>query len=206
MKALAKLGFTQSYTYFTWRNTKSGARRVSDRADADRDARVLSAATSSPTRPDILPRILQFGGRPAFRMRLVLAATLSSVYGIYNGFELAENRPRGDAGTTEYYQDSEMYQHKVWDWERPGQHRRRRHAHQSHPPREPGAAPVRQPALLRRRQRPAAGLRQGHARRIERHRCAWSISTRSGHSRAGSTCRSRSWGITAISRTWCTIC
>ena len=64
--------------------------------------------------------MLQLGGRPAFRMRLVLAATLSSVYGIYNGFELIENRPRGDAGTTEYYLDSEMYQHKVWDWGRPG--------------------------------------------------------------------------------------
>jgi starch synthase (maltosyl-transferring) len=53
-------------------------------------------------------------------MRLVLAATLSSVYGIYNGFELAENTPRGVPGTTEYYQDSEMYQHKVWDWTRRG--------------------------------------------------------------------------------------
>jgi starch synthase (maltosyl-transferring) len=53
-------------------------------------------------------------------MRLVLAATLSSVYGIYNGFELCENTPRGRPGTTEYYQDSEMYQHKVWDWDRPG--------------------------------------------------------------------------------------
>jgi starch synthase (maltosyl-transferring) len=70
--------------------------------------------------PDILPHILQIGGRPAFRMRLVLAATLSSVYGIYSGFELAENRARGGAGATEIYQDSEMYQHKVWDWDRPG--------------------------------------------------------------------------------------
>jgi starch synthase (maltosyl-transferring) len=70
--------------------------------------------------PDILPHILQFGGRPAFRMRLVLASTLSSVYGIYSGFELVENTPRGAKGTTEYYQDSEMYQHKIWDWDRPG--------------------------------------------------------------------------------------
>ncbi len=68
--------------------------------------------------PDILPPILQIGGRPAFRMRLVLAATLSSVYGIYSGFELAENTPREPG--SEYYLDSEMYQHKVWDWNRPG--------------------------------------------------------------------------------------
>ena len=53
-------------------------------------------------------------------MRLVLAATLSSVYGIYSGIELCENTPRGAPGTQEYYQDSEMYQHKVWDWDRPG--------------------------------------------------------------------------------------
>jgi starch synthase (maltosyl-transferring) len=53
-------------------------------------------------------------------MRLVLAATLSSAYGIYSGFELVENKPRGAIGTTEVYQDSEMYQHKVWDWQRPG--------------------------------------------------------------------------------------
>src|SRR5438128_4491318 len=64
--------------------------------------------------------MLQVGGWPAFRMRLVLAATLSSVYGIYSGFELAETRPCGELGATEYYQDSEMYQHKVWDWHRPG--------------------------------------------------------------------------------------
>ena len=68
--------------------------------------------------PDILPEILQTGGRPAFRMRLALAATLSSVYGIYSGFELCENTPRGP--NSEYYLDSEMYEHKVWDWHRAG--------------------------------------------------------------------------------------
>jgi starch synthase (maltosyl-transferring) len=119
MRELAKVGFTQSYTYFTWRNTKSELQEY------------LTELTQTPMKeyyrgnffantPDILPHILQFGGRPAFRMRLVLAATLSSVYGIYSGFELAENTPRGAKGTTEYYQDSEMYQHKVWDWDRPG--------------------------------------------------------------------------------------
>ncbi|HYY88288.1 MAG TPA: maltotransferase domain-containing protein, partial [Chloroflexota bacterium] len=119
MKALGKAGFTQSYTYFTWRNTKAELTEY------------LTELTQTPMReyyrgnffantPDILPHVLQFGGRPAFRMRLVLASTLSSLYGIYSGFELCENTPRGLPGTTEYYQDSEMYQHKVWDWDRAG--------------------------------------------------------------------------------------
>ncbi len=119
MKELAKLGFTQSYTYFTWRNTKSELQEY------------LTELTQTPMRdyfrgnffantPDILPAILQLGGRPAFRMRLVLASTLSSVYGIYSGFELTENRARGEVATTEIYQDSEMYAHKVWDWNGPG--------------------------------------------------------------------------------------
>lgn len=116
MRALAKAGFTQSYTYFTWRNHKAEI------------AEYFTELTQGPMReyfrgnlfantPDILPEILQAGGRPAFRMRFVLAATLSSVYGIYNGYELAENRPRPG---TEYYLDSEMYEFKVWDWDRPG--------------------------------------------------------------------------------------
>jgi starch synthase (maltosyl-transferring) len=119
MRELAKAGFSQSYTYFTWRNAKWEIQEY------------LTELTQSPMReyyrgnfftntPDILPPILQLGGRPAFRMRLVLAATLSSLYGIYSGFELCENTPRGAPGTQEYYQDSEMYQHKVWDWDRPG--------------------------------------------------------------------------------------
>jgi starch synthase (maltosyl-transferring) len=119
MRALAKLGFSQSYTYFTWRNTKAELTEY------------LTELTRAPMReyyrgnffantPDILPAILQLGGRAAFRLRLVLAATLSSVYGIYSGFELTEGTPRGVPGETEYYLDSEMYQHKVWDWDRPG--------------------------------------------------------------------------------------
>jgi starch synthase (maltosyl-transferring) len=119
MKELAKLGFTQSYTYFTWRNTKWELEQYLTEL-TQTDMREYFRGNFFANTPDILPHILQVGGRPAFRMRLVLAATLSSVYGIYNGFELAENRPRGVAGTTEYYQDSEMYQHKVWDWDRPG--------------------------------------------------------------------------------------
>ena len=61
---------------------------------------------------------MQQGGRPAFKIRLVLAATLSSAYGIYNAFELCENRAK--APGSEEYADSEKYQYKVWDWNRPG--------------------------------------------------------------------------------------
>ena len=70
-----------------------------------------------PNTPDILPRHLQEGGRPAFVIRSVLAATLSSVYGIYSGFELCENAPL--PGREEYL-DSEKYQWKERDWEAPG--------------------------------------------------------------------------------------
>ncbi len=67
--------------------------------------------------PDILPAFLQTGGRPAFQIRLVLAATLSSVYGIYNGFELCE---AAALPNSEEYANSEKYEYKVWDWDRPG--------------------------------------------------------------------------------------
>ena len=66
--------------------------------------------------PDILPEILQQGGRPAFKFRVVLAATLSPSYGIYNSYELCENR--AILGTEEY-QDSEKYEIRHWDWDRP---------------------------------------------------------------------------------------
>ncbi|MHB1135155.1 MAG: alpha-1,4-glucan--maltose-1-phosphate maltosyltransferase [Chloroflexota bacterium] len=116
LEALAKLGFSQSYTYFTWRNFK---RELTD---------YFNYLTQSPAKeylrgnlfantPDILPTILQEGGQPAFKLRLVLAATLSSVYGIYSGFELCENAAL--PGKEEYLH-SEKYEYKVWDWDRPG--------------------------------------------------------------------------------------
>ena len=70
-----------------------------------------------PNTHDILPFILQEGGRPAFKMRFALAATLSSVYGIYSGYELCENTP---VPGREEYLNSEKYEYKVWDWDRPG--------------------------------------------------------------------------------------
>ncbi len=119
MRALAKLGFTQSYTYFTWRNHKQELIEYLTELTRDWPKEYMRPNFFANTH-DILPHILQFGGRPAFQMRFVLAATLSSTYGIYNGFELCENTPRGEPGTTVYYQDSEVYEYKVWDWDRPG--------------------------------------------------------------------------------------
>jgi starch synthase (maltosyl-transferring) len=117
MKLLAKAGFDQSYTYFTWKNTKYELTEflreffLSDVPEYYRPNLFTNT-------PDILPEYLQTGGRPAFKIREVLAATLSSSYGIYNGFELCENRPRSRG--SEEYLDSEKYQYKVWDWDRQG--------------------------------------------------------------------------------------
>jgi starch synthase (maltosyl-transferring) len=119
MRALAKLGFTQSYTYFTWRNHKQELTEYLVELTRDWPKEYMRPNFFANTH-DILPHILQFGGRPAFKMRFVLAATLSSTYGIYSGFELCENTPRGEPGTTVYYQDSEVYEYKVWNWDRRG--------------------------------------------------------------------------------------
>lgn len=117
MKLLAKVGFTQSYTYFTWKNTKY---ELIDflKEFVLSDASEYYRGNFFTNTPDILHEYLQTGGRPAFKVRLVLAATLSSIYGIYNGFELCENRAKTPG--SEEYLDSEKYQYKVWDWNRPG--------------------------------------------------------------------------------------
>ena len=116
MRALAKAGFSQSYTYFTWRNAK---RELTDYLTElmQGETREYFRPNFFTNTPDILPEILQHGGRPAFKFRLVLAATLSPSYGIYNGYELCENR--AVVGTEEYLH-SEKYEYKVWDWDRPG--------------------------------------------------------------------------------------
>lgn len=116
MKALAKLGFTQSYSYFTWRNEKTELIEYLEELTQGPEKDYMRANFFTNT-PDILPVILQEGGRPAFLQRVVLAATLSSVYGIYNGYELCEATP---VPGKEEYLNSEKYQYKVWDWDRPG--------------------------------------------------------------------------------------
>ncbi len=116
MKYLAKIGYSQSYTYFTWRNSKHELTEYMTEL-AHTESREFFRPNFFTNTPDILPEILQRGGRPAFQMRFVLAATLAPAYGMYNGFELCENR--AIPGTEEYL-DSEKYQFKVWDWDRPG--------------------------------------------------------------------------------------
>ena len=116
MKALAKLGFSQSYTYFTWRTGKEELQAY------------LSEITGYPEReyfrpnffvntPDILPFHLQSGEPWIFKARVALAATLSGNYGIYNGFELLEHEP---IPGKEEYLNSEKYELKVRDWDKPG--------------------------------------------------------------------------------------
>ncbi len=116
MMALAKAGFTQSYTYFTWRNTKAEfveyLTELSQPPVSDFFRPNLFTNT-----PDILSPILQSYGRPAFKMRLVLAATLSPSYGIYSGYELCENQA---VPGTEEYLNSEKYEIRTRDWHAPG--------------------------------------------------------------------------------------
>ncbi|MBI3804581.1 MAG: alpha-1,4-glucan--maltose-1-phosphate maltosyltransferase [Nitrospirae bacterium] len=116
MYALAKGGFTQSYTYFTWRNAKQ---ELIDYVTelTQTEVREYFRPNFFANTPDILHAYLQTGGRPAFQARLVLAATLAANYGIYSGYELCESRA---VPGTEEYQDSEKYQVRAWDWERPG--------------------------------------------------------------------------------------
>jgi len=115
MKLLAKAGFTQSYTYFTWRNTKVELNEYlteltqTDMADYFRPNFFVNT-------PDILPPMLQQGGRAAFKSRLILAATLSPTYGIYSGYELCENEAIPE---TEEYANSEKYEIKVRNWKDP---------------------------------------------------------------------------------------
>jgi starch synthase (maltosyl-transferring) len=116
MKALAKSGFSQSYTYFTWRATKAEFIEYFTEL-TQTETREYFRANLWPNTPDILPLHLQEGGRPAFMIRAVLASTLSSVYGIYSGFELCENAAL--PGREEYL-DSEKYQLKERDWDAPG--------------------------------------------------------------------------------------
>jgi starch synthase (maltosyl-transferring) len=117
MAYLAKAGFTQSYTYFTWRNTAHELREYLEELTHTELQEYLRPNFFANT-PDILHEYLQRGARPAFEARLVLAATLSASYGIYSGFELCENVPIRPG--SEEYIDSEKYQIKPRDWNAPG--------------------------------------------------------------------------------------
>jgi starch synthase (maltosyl-transferring) len=117
MYRLAKLGFSQSYTYFAWRNTKQELMDYFTELTKS-DVREYFRPNLWPNTPDILPEYLQLGGRPAFMIRLALAATLSANYGIYGpAFELCENSPYSPG--SEEYLDSEKYQIKHRDLNSP---------------------------------------------------------------------------------------
>ncbi|ALV33418.1 alpha-1,4-glucan--maltose-1-phosphate maltosyltransferase [Streptomyces sp. CdTB01] len=113
MRTLAQVGFQQSYTYFTWRTSKQ------ELTDYLTELSTETAAYMRPNffvnTPDILHEYLQHGGRPAFEVRAVLAATLSPTWGVYSGYELCENVPLREG--SEEYLDSEKYQLKPRDWE-----------------------------------------------------------------------------------------
>jgi starch synthase (maltosyl-transferring) len=117
MYRLAKLGFSQSYTYFPWRNTKWELTTYLTELTKT-DIREFFRPSQWPNTPDILTEFLQTGGRPAFMMRLVLAATLGASYGIYGpAFEVCEGRAVRQG--SEEYLDSEKYQIRHWDWNSP---------------------------------------------------------------------------------------
>jgi starch synthase (maltosyl-transferring) len=113
MKGLAKLGFTQSYTYFTWKNSTSELIEYFTEMTQTEMAEYYRGNLFANT-PDILHEYLQHGGPPAFRVRLLLAATLLPIYGIYSGYELFENVPVRPE--SEEYLDSEKYQLRPRDW------------------------------------------------------------------------------------------
>jgi starch synthase (maltosyl-transferring) len=115
MRQLAKVGFTQSYTYFTWRETAAELRDYFTELTQS-EMREYFRGNLFTNTPDINPHHLDHG-RPAFVIRSVLAATLSSTYGIYSGWELCESARLGER---EEYLDSEKYQIRARDWDAPG--------------------------------------------------------------------------------------
>ncbi len=117
MHRLAKLGFSQSYTYYTWRNTKQELTAYFTELTQG-PGREYFRPNVWPNTPDILPAALQYGGRPVFMARLAMAATLAASYGIYGpAFELLESRALREG--SEEYLDSEKFERRVWDRARP---------------------------------------------------------------------------------------
>jgi len=116
MRELAKAGFTQSYTYFTWRNFKEELTEYFQELVGSEMAEYFRGNLFVNT-PDILPEVLQRGGPPAFKMRAALATTLSPLWGIYSGFELCEAAAMPGS---EEYASSEKYEIRVRDWNAPG--------------------------------------------------------------------------------------
>ena len=142
MTTLGKVGFSQSYTYFTWKNTKA---EIVEFVEQARSWSAFYRPNMWPNTPDILHEYLQEGGRPAFEARFVLAATLSPSYGIYSGYEACENTPVR-AGSEEYRRLGEVRGEEA-------EARRATvasdRAHERDPSRPPGPAAVRESHLAR---------------------------------------------------------
>ena len=124
MYRLAKVGFSQSYTYFTWRHTKQEFIDYLTELTGPHSSESLTSVPREFFRPhffvntpDINPVFLQRSGRAGFLIRAALAATLSGLWGVYSGFELCEATP---VPGKEDYLDSEKYELRAWDWQRPG--------------------------------------------------------------------------------------
>jgi starch synthase (maltosyl-transferring) len=115
MYRLAKIGFSQSYTYFTWRNSK--AELTEYLTELTTNASEFFRPHFFVNTPDINPVFLQTSGRPGFLIRAALAATMSGLFGMYNGFELCEARALPGR---EEYAHSEKYEIRAWDWDAPG--------------------------------------------------------------------------------------
>ena len=116
MYRLAKVGFSQSYTYFTWRETKAELEQYLTEL-AEPGPRDFFRPHFFVNTPDINPVYLQNASRSSYLIRAALASTLSGLWGVYNGFELCEGTPLPGR---EEYMDSEKYQIRHWDWDRPG--------------------------------------------------------------------------------------
>jgi starch synthase (maltosyl-transferring) len=112
MHMLGKVGYQQSYTYFTWRNEKWEIQEYMRELTQETDA--FMRPNFFVNTPDILPSFLQWGGKPAFTIRAILGSTLSSIWGVYAGFELFENQAVRHGA--EEYLDSEKYQYRPRDW------------------------------------------------------------------------------------------
>ena len=160
MKSLAKAGFTQSYTYFTWRNFKAELEEYFTELTQS-EMKEYYRGNLFPNTHDILPFILQEGGRPAFKMRFALAATLSSR--LRHLLRLRAVREHAGPGPGGVPQLREVRVQGL-GLGPAGEHHPLHHPHQRHPPRASRSAPLRQSALLPQRRREHHRLRQGHTR------------------------------------------
>ena len=213
MAALAKIGFDQSYTYFTWRNS------VPELTEYALELSGPAAAYMRPNlftnTPDILNEYLQYGGLPAFRIRAVLASMLSPTWGIYAGFELGEHVPVHPG--SEEYLDSEKYQYRPRDWAAAARDHqgiadfitelnRIRRAHPAlHRLRNLRFHHVDQPELMCFSKRtgsiPASPMTGSPGPAAPARTRSWSSSTstrsRPGRRRSGSTCPSSAWAASS---------